>query len=77
MSEKIKQIYECNYCGAQSLKWSGRCFECGSWGTLQLETRDEKEEKKRKEQDDTPSAEVVNLESIEQEELERLKCRME
>ena len=30
-----KLIYVCSKCDAQSPKWSGRCFECGSWGTLQ------------------------------------------
>lgn len=32
---KNKIIFECSKCGAQALKWSGRCLECGSWGTLQ------------------------------------------
>lgn len=27
-------VYSCSNCGAQSPKWSGRCFECGKWGTL-------------------------------------------
>lgn len=27
-------VYSCSHCGAQSLKWSGRCFECGKWGTM-------------------------------------------
>ncbi len=31
---KQNTIFECEKCGAQSPKWSGRCLECGSWGTL-------------------------------------------
>ena len=27
-------MYHCNYCDAQSVKWSGRCSQCGKWGTL-------------------------------------------
>lgn len=27
-------MYICSHCDAQLPKWSGRCFECGSWGTL-------------------------------------------
>ncbi len=27
-------MYICTHCDAQSLKWSGRCSECGQWGTL-------------------------------------------
>ncbi|MBI4262126.1 hypothetical protein HY624_01210 [Candidatus Uhrbacteria bacterium] len=31
----IKQtLYECVNCGAQSSKWSGRCLDCGKWGTI-------------------------------------------
>jgi len=27
-------MYSCSKCDAQSPKWSGRCTECGGWGTL-------------------------------------------
>lgn len=42
MSNKISTIYACANCGAQSLKWSGRCLECGAWGSLQMQTIDQK-----------------------------------
>ena len=32
---KNKKIYNCTKCGAQSLKWTGRCLECGGWGTVE------------------------------------------
>ncbi|MBI4122105.1 MAG: DNA repair protein RadA [Parcubacteria group bacterium] len=31
---KPAPFYSCSHCGAQALKWSGRCLECGKWGTL-------------------------------------------
>ncbi len=31
---KTKDIFICSSCDAQSPKWSGRCLECGAWGTL-------------------------------------------
>ena len=31
---KSSTIFECSKCGAQSPKWSGRCLECGNWGTV-------------------------------------------
>jgi len=31
---KIDKIFECKKCGAQHLKWSGRCSECGAWSTI-------------------------------------------
>ncbi|EAT59431.1 DNA repair protein RadA [Chlorobium ferrooxidans] len=40
--------YVCSNCGAVSLKYQGKCFECQSWGTLQ-ETRLEPAEKTRRE----------------------------
>lgn len=27
-------MFLCTHCDAQSLKWAGRCTECGQWGTL-------------------------------------------
>ena len=28
-------VFRCTHCDAQSPKWSGRCLECGKWGTLE------------------------------------------
>ncbi len=41
--------YVCSSCGAVSLKYQGRCFECQSWGTL-VETHDDREEPKSRKQ---------------------------
>ncbi|OGF31311.1 DNA repair protein RadA [Candidatus Falkowbacteria bacterium RIFCSPLOWO2_12_FULL_45_13] len=38
MLNKVQTIYVCSNCGAQFPKWSGRCLECGGWGTLRTET---------------------------------------
>ncbi|NCS99870.1 DNA repair protein RadA [Candidatus Parcubacteria bacterium] len=42
MPNKIQTIYVCSNCDAQFPKWSGRCLECGGWGTLQIQTIDQK-----------------------------------
>jgi DNA repair protein RadA/Sms len=36
-------VYQCSHCDAQFPKWSGRCSECGKWGTLKeaLNTKSE------------------------------------
>lgn len=34
MKSKNETLYICTKCDAQSLKWNGRCAECGGWGTL-------------------------------------------
>ena len=43
---KTTTRYVCSNCGAVSLKYQGKCFECQTWGTLQ-ETRVEPEQKNR------------------------------
>ncbi len=53
---KTTTRYICTNCGAVSLKYQGKCFECQSWGTLQ-ETRVEPEQKHR--QTGTPEEAVV------------------
>ena len=34
MSTKLKTVYRCTECGAESAKWGGRCDGCGEWNTL-------------------------------------------
>jgi len=35
MAKKDLKSFVCESCGAQSTSWSGRCFSCGEWNTLQ------------------------------------------
>ena len=39
MSTKLKSIYVCSECGAESPKWLGKCPNCGEWNTLIEEIR--------------------------------------
>ncbi len=34
MSPKTKTVYRCTECGAEHLKWAGRCDVCGAWNSL-------------------------------------------
>lgn len=34
MAVRSKSVYRCTECGAESLKWQGRCDTCGEWNTL-------------------------------------------
>ena len=34
---KIKTVYRCTSCGNESPKWSGQCFACGEWNTMEEE----------------------------------------
>ncbi len=48
---KLKSSYFCQHCGAQSLKWVGKCPSCGEWNTFVEEViqTEEKEDWKSKE----------------------------
>jgi DNA repair protein RadA/Sms len=35
MGKSQSSTYICNACGAQSSSWSGKCFACGGWNTLE------------------------------------------
>lgn len=37
-------VYSCKKCDAQFPKWSGRCSECGGWGTLELSADNKKKD---------------------------------
>ena len=47
---KIKKVFICNNCGAQSPKWIGNCPSCDSWDTYEEETisKATKQEEKKK-----------------------------
>lgn len=34
-ANKIRTKYVCSNCGAETLKWMGRCPQCGEWNTLE------------------------------------------
>ncbi|MFN3530402.1 MAG: DNA repair protein RadA [Bacteroidia bacterium] len=37
---KLKTVYVCQQCGAQSPKWVGKCSSCGSWNSFVEEIRE-------------------------------------
>ena len=44
---KLKTVYVCTECGAQSQKWLGKCPHCGKWNTLVEEVIDTSPEETR------------------------------
>ena len=34
MASKNKSIYICSECGYESVKWYGKCPQCGEWNTM-------------------------------------------
>ena len=67
----LKTIYSCSNCDAQFPKWSGRCLECGSWGTLSEEIKDQKEATKEA-LGKLGGADLVDLRQVKDESAQRL-----
>jgi len=42
MASKVRAVYTCQQCGAQTSKWSGRCADCGAWNSLEAEVVERK-----------------------------------
>lgn len=73
MADKLKTVFTCSNCDAQFPKWSGRCAECGSWGTLGEQAFDghiQKKEIMKK----IAGADVLDLAKVEFSGLVRQAC---
>ncbi|MCF7820239.1 MAG: DNA repair protein RadA [Candidatus Pacebacteria bacterium] len=64
MAKEPKTIFACAKCGAQFSKWSGRCGECGAWGSLEEEDVFKGDKEERKTILAKP-AEIIDLKSLE------------
>ena len=71
----VKKIFSCKNCGAQFPKWSGRCLECGAWGTLNEEILDGKELKKTSLKN-ISGANLISLGDLKQEKLIRFQTNI-
>jgi DNA repair protein RadA/Sms len=63
---KSRTVYRCTECGADFLKWQGRCDACGEWNTLAEEVERSSRAKGSRSRSDTiaPSA-VVQIGAVE------------
>ena len=68
MAEKTNLIFVCSNCDAQSPKWSGRCLECGAWGTLEKQVAPEETrsfvDKAKKLMTVNSNDQIINLASL-------------
>ncbi|MDE6652134.1 MAG: DNA repair protein RadA, partial [Paramuribaculum sp.] len=53
---KVKSVWVCTSCGADSPKWEGRCPSCGEWNTLVEEKISVKPGKSRTPLGSTPNS---------------------
>jgi len=68
----LKTIFVCSNCDAQFSKWSGRCLECGSWGTVSEQVFDKQEDDKANVLKKISGANLVDLRKISTLNLKRL-----
>lgn len=67
-------IFTCSNCDAQFTKWSGRCLECGKWGTVfEIEKTIEK---KGKDKTNYKAIETKTLSQISKQELQRISTKI-
>ncbi len=71
---KVKTVYTCQNCGAQSPKWIGRCPACGEWNTYVEEIVSHP---KRKTATAAPGMKPLMLDEIEAARQPRIKTPME
>lgn len=69
---KIKSVWMCTSCGADSPKWVGRCPSCGEWNTMVEEKVSVKPGKSRAPLGVTPNAKPQKVSEIETTEMPRI-----
>ncbi|MFH2018399.1 MAG: DNA repair protein RadA [bacterium] len=71
-------IFICSNCDAQFTKWTGRCLECGKWGTIEKSTAGSDREKNQKsEENEYPAVKTNTLKEIEGKNVARIKTGIE
>ncbi|MFH1291808.1 MAG: DNA repair protein RadA [bacterium] len=73
-----KTIFVCNNCDAQFAKWTGRCLECGKWGTIQ-EGQDPsiKSQNEKSNSNQYSAIKTVGLDEIKDQDIERIQTGIE
>ena len=69
-------IFSCSNCGAQFQKWTGRCLECGKWGTI-AETKIKAEAENKNNTASYAPIEMTDLKSIDSKKFARRKTNIE
>jgi DNA repair protein RadA/Sms len=75
MKKDSKTIFTCEKCDAQYPKWSGRCLDCGSWGTLK-ESKVQSQKSKVAEETFFDNKKLVDFTQVSSENFERIKTNL-
>ncbi len=72
---KTSIMFTCSNCDAQYAKWTGRCLECGKWGTI---IQSQKPAKSKTDMSNNYAPiEMVDLKNIDKKKFERIKTNIE
>ncbi|MFA6537223.1 MAG: DNA repair protein RadA [Patescibacteria group bacterium] len=74
MPNKNEKIFVCQKCDAQSPKWSGRCLNCGAWGTIEESIANKSPENKQPIHFSEKN--LIDFASIKKEEFPRLLTKI-
>ncbi len=69
---KTKTVYKCNECGYESLKWMGRCSECGAWNSFEEISSFTDEKRKKDHRNINKASKAAKLIDIEAGKSQRL-----
>ena len=69
---KTKTVYKCNECGYESLKWMGRCSECGEWNSFEEISSFTDEKRKKDHRNINKASKAAKLIDIEAGKSQRL-----
>lgn len=73
---KTNIIFTCSNCNAQFQKWTGRCLECGKWGTVEKSAAPINNTKNNTPITDYAQAKTVKLSEINQQNFSRLQTNI-
>lgn len=74
---KLKSVYSCNSCGAESPKWTGQCPACGDWNSLTEALHSSPTSaREARYRALAPAAVVQSLNAIAAEDISRIACGM-
>ncbi len=68
-------IFICTNCDAQFVKWTGRCLECGAWGTMS-ESKIQNQKSKINEKESYEPTKTVSLSDIQGKEVTRIRTNI-
>lgn len=71
----LATLFTCSHCDAQYQKWTGRCLECGKWGTVQ-ESQEIKGKQREKNTSEHLAIQTESLKNINTVSVQRLQTNI-